>query len=102
MSLLATHEIKALIEPNNSSSVIKWTNKQQHILCVECDKSINPSNISMLYKCDGIDTYTLYCVCNKCVTNHIKQNHIRHTNIKIQSIRKQNKLQQLEYESNYK
>jgi hypothetical protein len=96
MSLLTTREINELIDPASTKKSIQWTNNQVSIQCVECRKNISPPSISIMYKCDSIDTYTLYCVCSKCIQQHLISTHVKRTYEKTKAIRHQNKLQHFE------
>ena len=92
MSILSNSDIKDCIESNRKNS-IKWKNKQEFILCLECDRDTEPKNISMMYKCDNVDAYTLYCVCVKCIKTHISNLNTKRNHNKIEAIKKENRNQ---------
>lgn len=89
MSLLSNSEIKQCIN-NTSEGIISWTNNQTLFPCLECEKDTLPKNISMIYKCDGVYSYTLHCVCVKCVKEHLTRKTNLATMDKIESIKKEN------------
>jgi len=101
MSLLTTTDIRDLMEDNSTGALIKWKNKQHHIQCIECNNSIIPANISMMYKCESIDTYTLYCICTNCVRDHLSKMHTKRTHDKAQAIKRQNRLQKFEHQNRF-
>ena len=55
----------------------------------------------MLYKCEFIDTYTLYGVCVKCTPRHLTNMHIKRTYDKTIAIKKQNRLQKFEHQNRF-
>ena len=101
MSLLTTSEVNDLIEQKISATNVEWTNKQHHIQCVECNNSIPLQNIGMFYKCENIETYTLYCVCIKCIPRHLTNMQVKRTHDKIQAIKKENKLQKFSHQNRF-
>lgn len=92
MSMLSNSEIKECIE-SRTNGVIKWKNNQDFLLCLECDKDIESKNISMVYKCDSIDTYTLHCVCIRCIKTHLNNLNNKRNHNKINAIKKENRNQ---------
>jgi len=99
MSILSTDQIKECIDTNILGHPIKWKNNQEYILCIECEKTTDRKNISMLYKCDSIDSYTLYSVCINCIKNHLTKIDVKRNHDIIQSIKKENRNQKAIIES---
>jgi hypothetical protein len=92
MSVLSNTEILECIAQKSKNS-IKWKNNQECILCFECEKITSPKNISMLYKCDSIESYTLYCICTNCIKSHLTKMNVKRNHDKIQAIKKENRNQ---------
>ena len=91
MSLLSNDEIKECMASRAPDGTVRWTNSQEHIMCFECENVTEPKNFSMMYRCDTIDTYTLYCVCLGCLKTHVTKLNVKRNHDKMQAIKKESK-----------
>lgn len=94
MSLLTKEEIKECILIREKDNTIRWKNRQEYILCLECEQIVNEAKLSMMYKCESIDSYKLHCVCTDCVKTHLTKMNLKRNYDKIQVIKKENRNQE--------